>query len=222
MIVFWKREQPPEEAINGDLNRVFLRGVQATSSDPRVDLKRVFLRGVRPRVMAAERVKREKELGTRSPPGIDSLNRVFLRSVQQRIVTARVDLKRVFLRSVQPHPSTRHAPHFTKTSPHPLPFPTNYASLTWPAPAPESPKAVELAQPKSPRLTPCTMLIDNDAAAEMLPAPVLAVEEWHAGRLGGSCCMYVVCGRHRDVLVRRSGGWSPRRMMMVGEGVLCV
>lgn len=29
------------------------------------------------------------------------------------------------------------------------------------------------------------MLVDNDAAAEMLPAPVLAVEEWH-GLLKGA------------------------------------
>ena len=29
------------------------------------------------------------------------------------------------------------------------------------------------------------MLVDNDAAAEMLPAPVLAVEEWH-GLLSGA------------------------------------
>ena len=61
------------------------------------------------------------------------------------------------------------------------------------------------------------MLIDNDAAAEMLPAPVLAVEEWHAGRWRGFCCTFA---RDRDVVVRRSGG-SARRLM-VGEGVQCI
>lgn len=54
-----------------------------------------------------------------------------------------------------------------------------------PYPSP-SPKTTELAQPETPRLTMCTMLIDNDAGAEMLATPVLAVEERHAAGAGGA------------------------------------
>ena len=63
--------------------------------------------------------------------------------------------------------------------PSPNPFhnsPISYRSPTHPPP---SPKTIEFADPKSPRCATCAVLVDNDAAAEMLPAPVLAVEEWH-------------------------------------------
>lgn len=66
------------------------------------------------------------------------------------------------------HPSPPHLPL-------PLPLP-----LT-----PPSPKAIELAQPQPPRLAMRAVPVDDDADAEMFPAPVLPVEEGHARGAGG-------------------------------------
>lgn len=81
-----------------------------------------------------------------------------------------------YLHSPRPHPS------LPKLSPPPPlslpPYPTSNPPLPI---LPSSPKTTKFADAEPPRGASGAVLVDNDAAAEMLAAPVFAVEEGHFG-----------------------------------------